>query len=260
MKTQHVEIKTADGICDAYVAHPGDGKNTEKYPGVVMYMDAFGPRPYMYEMAQKLAGKGYFVLLPNMFYRTRKAPVTDLKFPLTMQDMAGIRTVIGPLFQAFSADKAMSDAGVFLDYISKQPNVGPGKIGATGYCMGGVLAVRTAARYPDRIAAAASYHAGNLASDAPDSPHKLLREIRAELYVAHADNDQSMPADQIERFAKAIDETRVRCHAEVYEGAAHGFTMADLPHYNSGALERHWNSLFDLLDRNLKNATKKNTH
>jgi len=248
MRTQHLEIKTPDGVCDAFAAYP----NKDKHPGVLLYMDAYGPRPYMYEMAEKLAGHGYYVLLPNMFYRVRRAPVDDLKFPLQAQDMAEARTHIMPLFKTFSPENAMSDAGIFLNFMSEQSQIRPGKFGATGYCMGGTLAIRTAARFSDKIASAASYHAGNLARDAEDSPHKLLPKIKAELYVAHADNDQSMPAEQIERFAIAIDECRARCQAEVYEDASHGFTMADLPAYNMAALERHWVSLFDLLDRNLR--------
>jgi carboxymethylenebutenolidase len=247
MKTQNIEIKTTDGICDSYIAYPGN----DKYPAVLLYMDAFGPRPYLYEMAQKLAAEGYFVLVPNLFYRVKKAPVVDLKFPLQMQDMPEAFKTLGPLFQTFSAENALRDAGVFLDFLAQQKNVASALVGATGYCMGGTLAIRTAARYPNRIAAAASYHAGNLASEAPDSPHRLLKEIKSELYVAHADNDQSMPPEQIKRFREALEGSHMKFKAELYEGAAHGFTMADLPAYNKAALERHWDSLFDLLDRAL---------
>jgi carboxymethylenebutenolidase len=138
---------------------------------------------------------------------------------------------------------------MFPRFLSREKEVQPGKIGMTGYCMGGGLAVRAAIRYPDRVAAVASFHAGKLASDTPDSPHLLLDRIKAELYIAHADNDKSMPAEQIEILRNALERSGIRYEAELYEGAAHGFTMADLPAYNEAALKRHWVKLFELLGR-----------
>jgi carboxymethylenebutenolidase len=161
--------------------------------------------------------------------------------------------VIMPLFQNFSVESAVNDAEFFLDYLSEQKHVRAGKVGATGYCLGGGLSIRTAARHPNRIAAAASFHAGNLATDAHDSPHLLLNKIKAELYIAHADNDQSMPAAQIERLNTALKESHVRYKAEVYKDAAHGFTMADLPAYNKAALALHWKNLSELFNRTLTN-------
>ncbi len=254
MITQSIDIKTPDGVCDSYIAYPGDST----YPAVILYMDAFGPRKYLYEMAQKLATHGYYVLLPNSFYRTRRAPVVDAKFPIKPENMPDAHKMIMPLFQTFKPEFAMRDAGVFLDFLSKQKNVASGKIGTTGYCLGGGLAIRTAAQYPDRIGAAASFHGGNLATDTADSPHRLLNKIKARLYVAIADNDKSMPPEQIERFKVAVNESGVHCKTELYSGAQHGFTMADLPAYNETALNRHWTNLINLFDSTLgKNALGK---
>ena len=115
--------------------------------------------------------------------------------------------------------------------------------------MGGGLAIRTAARYPDRVIAAASFHGAKLATEGPDSPHLLLGQIKAELYIAHADGDQNMTPEQIERLRMALERSGLKFEAELYTGAAHGFTMADLPAYNEAALKRHWVKLFELLER-----------
>jgi carboxymethylenebutenolidase len=248
MKTQIMGIKTQDGVCDVFIAYPED---TGAYPAILFFMDGFGPRAYLYEMAKTIAARGYYVLLPNMFYRIRRAPVTDIKFPLRAEDMADVVKLIMPLFKSYNPEFGMRDTATFLDFLDKQKQVIPGKIGTTGYCMGGGLSIRSAARYPDRIKVAASFHAGNLATEAPDSPHLLLNRVKAELYIAHADKDQSMPAEQIERLNSALEKAGVRYEAELYSGASHGFTMADLPAYNEAALQRHWNKLFELFERTL---------
>jgi len=243
-----LDIKMRDGICDAFIAYPED---SGIYPAVLFLMDAFGLRDYLYEMARTLAARGYYVLLPNVFYRIHRTPVLDVKFPVRPEDMPEVSKRLMPLFQSFKPEQAMSDMPVFIDFLSGQKQVIPGKIGVTGYCLGGRLAIMAAAHYPDRIAAAASFHAGNLATEMPDSPHRLLNQIKATLYIAHADHDKSMPPEQIERLRKALEESGVRCQAELYSGAAHGFTMADLPSYNEQALKRHWQKLFELLETSL---------
>lgn len=248
MKTQRMDIKTPDGVCDILIAYPEDNG---PYPAVLFFMDAIGPRAYLYEMAQTIASHGYYVLLPNMFYRVRRAPVVDLKFPVRSEDMPELIQQIRPLLESFTPELGMRDVAVFLEFLAQQKQALPGKIGVTGYCMGGGLAIRTAAHYPDRVAAAASFHGGKLATDAPNSPHLLLSHVKAELYIAHADNDQSMPPEQIERLRNALDQAGIRYEAEVYSGAAHGFAMVDLPAYQEAALKRHWEKLFGLFERSL---------
>ncbi len=247
----NIDIKTQDGDCDVFIAHPeGNGP----YPAVLFLMDAFGLRDYLYAMAKEIASHGYYVLLPNLFYRVRRSPMVDLKFPIRPEDMPEAAKQLMPLFQSYNPEFGIRDTAVFLDFLAQQKQVLPGKIGVTGYCMGGGLAIRAAAAYPDRIAAAASFHAGNLATDTPNSPHLLLSQIKAQVYIAHADNDKNMPPEQIERLRKALDQAGLRYEAELYSGAAHGFTMADLPAYNGVALKRHWNKLFDLFNRTLGNV------
>ena len=173
-----IDIKTRDGICDVFIAYPDEN---DLYPGVLFYMDGFGPRTYLYEMAKTIASYGYYVLLPNLLYRVRRAPVVDVKYPVRPQDMPEVIKLLMPLFKTYDPESGVQDAKAFFDFSYHQKQVRPGKIGITGYCMGGGLAVRTAARYPDRVAAVACFHAAKLATDAPDSPHKFLSLIKAEL-------------------------------------------------------------------------------
>jgi carboxymethylenebutenolidase len=246
MKTQMTDIKTQDGTCDAFIAYPEDNGT---YPAVLFFMDGFGLRDHLYEMAKTIASRGFYVLLPNMFYRLGRAPVVDITFPVRLEDMPEIRKKLMPMFKSYDPESGMRDTAVFLDFLARQKQVKPGLTGIAGYCMGGGLAIRAAALYPDRIAVAASFHGGSLATDAPNSPHLLLNRIKAELYFAFADNDTSMPPEQIERLRGALEKAGIRYEAELYSGAAHGFTMADLPAYNEAALKRHWKKLFELFDR-----------
>ncbi len=248
MKTEFIDIRTPAGVCDAFIAYPDNGT----YPAVILFMDAFGLRPGLYDMARKLASHGYYVLLPNLFYRIRKAPVLDVAFPLRADAMPDAIQAIRALLADYKPDLAMQDADAFLAFLSTQPRVRQGQIGTTGYCMGGALSLRVAARHPEAVGAVASFHAGNLATDGAESPHLLLDRIQGEIYVAHADNDTSMPPEQIERFDAALKSVAVAHASELYAGAAHGFTMADLPAYDGAALARHWENLLALLGRNLQ--------
>jgi carboxymethylenebutenolidase len=248
LQTQKLNIVTADGECDCFLAHP---RSEGPYPAVLLLMDAFGPRPYLYEMCEQLAHEGYYVLLPNLFYRNLKAPFVDLTPPLDDEKMARAHEVVIPLARGLDHEAALKDIESFLAFLDRQPQADAEIIGVTGYCMGGGLGIKAAARFPDRVAAVASFHAGRLASESPTSPHLFLPQAKAEIYVAHADKDTSMPQDQIERLEEALQKSGLPYQAEIYRGAAHGFTMADLPAYNAEALERHWKQLLALFKRRL---------
>lgn len=244
MKNQKLNIETKDGICDCYIADPNDGKT---HPAVLLFMDAFGPREYLYSMADKLAERGYYVLLPNLFYRSRKAPVIDMTFPITKEHMPEARKQLMMVYEKFKQHEGLEDTATFLKFLSEQKSVKKGKIGITGYCMGGGLALLAAGTFPDSIGVVASFHGGYLATDKPDSPHLLLKKIKAKIYIAHADFDGSMSLEQMEKLRLALDEAGNNYEAELYSNAHHGFTMADLPVYNHGAAERHWKKLLELL-------------
>lgn len=248
LETRKIDVPTPDGNCDSFLVFPAA---RGPYPAVLLLMDAFGPRGRLYEMAKTIASRGYCVLLPNLFYRVRRAPVTTFAFPVRSEQMPDLVKEIMPLFQTLPPETGVKDIGVFMDYLSGLEGARKGKVGIAGYCLGGGFGIRAAAAYPDRIAAVGSFHAGNLATDAENSPHLLLTRIKAELHIGHADNDRSMPPEQIHRLEEALKRSGARYEAEVYAGAAHGFTMADLPAYHPAACEKHWEKLFALFARTL---------
>ena len=146
----------------------------------------------------------------------------------------------------------MSDADAYLDFLAAHDQVADGPVGTTGYCMGGALALRTAAHRPEQVAAAAAFHPARLATDAPDSPHLLVDRLRAEVYVASADQDKGMPPEQLQRLDAALTEAGVTHTCEQYDGATHGFTMSDTAVYDEAATERHWAALTGLFRRTLQ--------
>jgi carboxymethylenebutenolidase len=229
-----IEIPTQDGVADAYLTRPDD----RPHPGVLFIMDAYGLRPAIEDMADRIAADGYVVLAPNVFYRAGRAPVESL-------DFAAIR----PLMEQLTAERIVADGGAYLDYLEGVAGAGP--VAITGYCMGGRVGWRIAAAFPDRVAALGAFHVGGLVTDDPDSPHRSAADLKAELYLGFADQDRSMTAEQIAAVERALDEAGVRYRAEVYEGAQHGYAMADTPAHNEAARERHFRELRALLKRAL---------
>jgi carboxymethylenebutenolidase len=248
LRSSTVDISTADGTADCYLAAP---EGVGHHPGVLLYMDAFGLRPRLEEMARRIAAEGYVVLVPNVFYRAGRAPLIDTGL-LRTEDRGKLFDTLGPMMQQLTPERAMSDADAYLDYLDAHDEVSDAPMGTVGYCMGGALALRTAAHRPERIGAVATFHAARLATDAPDSPHLLADRIRAEVYVASADQDRGMPPEQQQRLDEALTEAGVRHVCEQYDGAAHGFTMADTAVYDEAATERHWKALFNLFARALR--------
>jgi carboxymethylenebutenolidase len=244
-----ISIKTADGECPMRVYTPG---GTGKWPAVIFFMDGLGIRQTLFDMAQRLANGGYVVLLPDMFYRAgRYEPMDPVKLFASGE---GVRSAIGHLFASTGNSKSVGDTKAFLDYLSTRSDVAGTKVGTTGYCMGGGMSLTAAGTYPDRIAAAASYHGGNLATDDEASPHLLAPKMKGRIYVAGADQDQSYPPEMEQRLDKALSEAGVDHHCEIYPGALHGWTMKDFPPaiYNEAAAERHWDSLFKLYQAKLQ--------
>jgi len=248
MAHEHVFIRTADGACPAHVLTPDGGG---PWPAVIFYMDGLGIRPAVVEMAQRLAGGGYVVLLPDMFYRF--GPYEPLVPTVVFQQ--DFHAILGPMMATTDNARAARDTRFFLDYLDTRADVKAGKVGTTGYCMGGGMSLTAAGVFPDRVAAAASFHGGNLASDSPQSPHLLAPQMRAEVYVAGADNDHSYPPEMAARLETALTDAGVRRRCETYEGAAHGWMKPDFAVYDEIAAERGWRELFALFARNLHGAS-----
>jgi carboxymethylenebutenolidase len=243
---QTIEIPTAAGVADAYLVGPDDGG---PHPGVLFIMDAYGVRPRIEEMADQIASQGYVVLAPNVFYRAGRAPVLPMPDGNDPDARGQFFAQVRPLMAELTPAHLAADGQAYLDRLAEESS---GPVAITGYCMGARLGWRIAAAYPDRVAALAGFHGGGLVTDAPDSPHRSAAALSGtELYFGHADQDQSMPADQIAQLDAALDAAGARHRSEVYEGARHGYTMSDTPVYDEAATERHFRELFALLDRNL---------
>ncbi len=239
-------VPTPDGSCPSLLVTP-DGEGP--WPAVIFFMDAGGVRPAMVTMAEHLAGLGYVVLLPEMYYR--HGPYEPFNLATAFSDgdeRARLFGMIGGLTKAMVA----SDTGGFLDFLAGRPEVGGTKVGTTGYCMGGGLSLTAAAHHPDRIAAAASFHGGQLASDAPDSPHRVVGRITGRVLVAGAEDDGSYPPEQAELLERALTEGGVDHTLETYP-AHHGFAVPDNPTYDEAAATRHWQALQDLYGATLTN-------
>jgi carboxymethylenebutenolidase len=248
MEKTMVDIPTVDGVADAYLVRP-DGAGP--HPGVLMYPDAFGVRPRVQEMADRIAERGYAVLAPNLLYRGGRAPQFDLSGLANPEERGRIFQKIFPQIQALDAAGITRDTAAYLDFFHAEEGVDPGPVAIVGYCMGGTNALRAIEAFPDRITALASFHAGRLVTDRPDSPHLRVGNITGEVYFAHADKDQSMTPEQIRTLEEALDAAGVRYRSEVYPDAPHGFTMADTASFQEAGERRHWLNLFEVLDRAL---------
>lgn len=241
-----VDIKTRDGTCPSYVFRP---VGEDLWPAVLVFMDGLGIRPAVLEIGERLAANGYFVLLPDLFYRS--GPYEPMDPRDVFSDPAKRQVLMEKFFTPATPARIMSDTSAFLGYLAAQRDVQPGGVGTTGYCMGGLMSLTAAGTYPERITAAASFHGGRLATDAPDSPHLLAPKIKARVYVAGAVEDSSFPDDMKERLEAALTGGGVDHTIETYQ-AKHGFVFRDTPVYDATAAERHWQSMLALFDATLR--------
>ncbi|WP_309643802.1 dienelactone hydrolase family protein [Phenylobacterium sp.] len=247
MSRVEVSIPTPDGEARAFVFTPGEGQGP--WPAAIFFMDGPAIRPALFEMSQRLADNGYYVLLPDMFWRIGPYEPIDIKSIRSDEER---RAIFGKFFASTSPEKQMSDTGAFLDFLSAQPRAKAEKIGVTGYCMGGAIVLRAAGTYPDRVAAAGAFHGGNLATDAADSPHLLAPQMKAKILVAGADEDRGFDDAQCERLDKALQDAGLDAEVTIYRGAKHGYAPPDMPVYDVDASERHWRELIALFDGVLK--------
>jgi carboxymethylenebutenolidase len=245
-----VDVVTRDGTADALFCHPEAGG---PHPGVLLFMDAYGLRPAVEAHARRLAGHGYCVFVPNLFYRSRRSPVLDdIEERITSPDRSALFEELKPMIAQVTPEAAIADGQAWLEFIRARAEVREAAIGTVGYCMGGRMSLRMAGEFADAVSAAASFHGGGLATGEDSSPHLAAVRAAGELYIGHADNDRSMPPEQMGRLTEALAEAHVRHTAELYPGAAHGWTQTDTPAYDEEASERHWMRLLELFGRVLE--------
>lgn len=241
IETRTPNIPTADGQADAYAAFPAGGG---PHPGVLMYPDGFGIRPVLRGLAEELAGHGYYVLVPNIFYRHGPTPVVELPPYIGESDRPRVMNQVMPLIGELDAERVRRDAEAYLRFLGEQPGVRTGPVGVTGYCIGGLLAVRTAVAHPGRVAALAAFHAP-VAADGTTP----LAAITAPLHFGHAASD--LTPEALTDLNTALTAAGLDHTSEIYPDTVHGFTMSDTDAFDAAALKRHWQRLLPLLERAL---------
>jgi carboxymethylenebutenolidase len=238
-----VDIATGDGDLSTFICHPEGGG---AHPLIIFYMDAPGIREELRDMVRRLAGGGYYVMLPNLYYR---AGVSELG-PIGTAGPAW-RERMFALMDGLSIAMVMMDTDALLAFAEGDAAAAKGRAGAVGYCMSGQFAINAAARHPRRFAAAASIYGVRLVTDAADSPHRVAAGAEAELYFACAETDHWAPLPVIETLAASLEAARANAKVEIYPGVEHGFAFPQRPAYDRNAAERHWERLFALFARRL---------
>ena len=255
-------LETADGWMDCYTfrlpafaeATAGEGAEAaaaEAMPPVILYMDAFGIRPELAEMAQRLASNGYFVAVPNLYYRSGDYAPFD---PRQVATEGPERDRFKGMIQSINNARVMRDTRSVIAMLNGHPAARRGPIGVVGYCMGGGFALSAAGTFPEIVAAAASFHGGSLATDKADSAHLLADRMKARVYVGVAEIDASFPPEQQQRLETALAAAAVDYTIETYKGAKHGFAVTGHLVYDRDSSERHWQRLLQLFRETLKST------
>jgi carboxymethylenebutenolidase len=241
MIEKHLDIPTADGAMNTFVVYP---EENAPFPVVLFYMDAPGKREELHDMARRLASVGYYVVLPNLYYRRTRDYWLRERTEEAMKVMA-------EHMHATTIPMIVRDTGAMLEFVDAQPQADSRRIGAVGYCMSGPFVMAAAAEFPERIACIASIHGANMVTDQPDSPHRLASRIKCESYFACAEIDKWAPKSDIDVLEAALKEAKVPHRIEWYPGAEHGFVFWQRAAYQRSGAERHWERLFDLFRRRL---------
>jgi carboxymethylenebutenolidase len=244
MIEKQIAVATRDGQMSTFICYPERGL----HPVIIFFMDAPGIREELRDMARRLATAGYYVLLPNLYYRSGVEELGQFVGELG----APVREKIMKLMASLTMTRVMEDTDALLAFAENDQAAWRGPIGCVGYCMSGQYAVCAAARHPDRVAAAASIYGVRLVTDEPDSPHLAARRAKAELYFAWAEKDHYAPLDLMEPLRQSLRDGAVNAEVELYSGVDHGFAFPQRPAYDKVAAERHWERLFALYARALK--------
>jgi len=244
MIEQQIDIPTEDGATSTFIVHPDRGG---PHPVILFYMDAPAIREELRDMARRFATAGYYVVLPNLYYRSGVMELGPL--PRNADDPARQRMM--DLMASLTIPMIMRDTQALLNFIDTQPAASKGPMGCVGYCMSGQFAINAAATFPDRIAAAASIYGVLLVTDRDDSPHLAARKAKAELYFGCAETDHWAPLEMVETLTQSLSAAGVDAEVELYPKVEHGFAFPQRPAYDKAAAERHWSRLLALFRRRL---------
>ncbi len=241
MIERQLDIKTRDGATTTFIVHP---ERDGPHPVILFYMDAPAIREELRDMARRFASSGYYVVLPNLYYRAGVMEIGPL-------GDAGVRERMMELMNGLSIEMVMSDTEGLLAFVDQDPAARKGPMGAVGYCMSGQFSINAAAAFPDRIAAAASMYGTYLVTDKANSPHLAARKAKAELYFGCAETDRWAPMELVENLKAALAADKINAEVEIYPGVEHGFAFPQRAAYDKAAAERHWERLNALYRRRL---------
>jgi carboxymethylenebutenolidase len=243
MIEQDVIVTTKYGRMPSFTVHPeGPGP----FPGVIFYMDAPGIREELRNMARRIAKAGYFVILPDMYYR-----MGQIRFDIARRDDA-MSAIIRPTMNHLSNEMVMDDTAGLISFLDAQGACAAGPVGCVGYCMSGRHITNAASRFPHRIKAAASFYGVGIVTESPDSPHLAVDPIVADLYYAFAETDGTVPDFVIPKLRETLAKTEIRHEIDVYPGTFHGFAFPERAVFHHHAAEDSWGKLFALFARRLK--------
>jgi carboxymethylenebutenolidase len=238
---QTIDIATKGGATTTFIVHP---ERHGPYPVVLFFMDAPAIREELRDMARRIAAAGYYVMLPNLYYRAGVMEIGPLGDASVRERMMG-------LMNGLTIDMVMSDTEALLAFVDHDPAASDGPMGAVGYCMSGQFSINAAARFPDRFAAAASLYGTFLVTDQPNSPHLMVRQAKAELYFGCAEIDRWAPMETVDALTKSLADDGINAEVELYPAVEHGFAFPQRAAYQKDAAERHWERLNALYRRRL---------
>ena len=245
MIERQIEMTTPDGRMNTFICHP---ERDSPHPAILFFMDAPGIREELRDMARRLGAVGYYVMLPNLYYRSN---VEELGSVVGEANVATRQKAL-QLMTTIDIPMVMQDVDALLDVAARDKAASRGPMGCVGYCMSGRYAINAAVRHKQRIRAAASIYGVALVSDKSDSPHLAPQRTDARLYFGCAENDPYAPQEMIDRLRGEIAAKGGNAEIEMYPGTAHGFAFPSRPVYDKPAAERHWERLFSLFGTALK--------
>ena len=252
MREQFVGIKTGDGVMEAFVTHPEDNG---LFPAVILYMDIWGVREELYDIARRVGTVGYYCMVPDLYYRNGKR--IYFEFRNEKNQAISINRLEGEALRKIQARPKLTnkmvidDTGAILKFLDRAEHVRRGSVGTIGFCMGGRYLMGAAGTYPEQFVASASLHGTTLISDHDDSPHLLAAKLRGEFYCGFAEHDSHAPLPMIEELEKLLKPCRVRYQFTIHPGTEHGYSLPDRDVYDKQATARDWERIFAMFHRQI---------
>ncbi len=247
MQESVVDIQTQDGLMNTFIFRP-DGEGP--FPVVIFYMDSVGVREELCDMCRRIATVGYYVIMPNLYYRLARSVDLDadrLHDPAYAENLAWM----WKLNRSLSNTMVEQDTQAVFDFLDTDAAARKGKVGIVGYCMSGRYVFRAAGAFPDRVASSASVYGARLITDQPDSAHLLASKIKGEMYFACAEHDIYAPPETLKELQSILDKAKIKSRIEIYPEAEHGFAFPARRLFHKASTERHWERLFDMFRRTL---------